>query len=327
MHQAQHHTLYARRLVLPALLLLAMLACEPDDDTPPYVVSAYPSSGATGVPTNSQIRVTFSEAMDTASVEAAFGIVPAADGSLQWAGDSLLYWKPAQLLAIQMQYTFSVETTAVSRSGLHLTSRLSVSFTTGEDTATLVTVYMLGRSVMAGWFGHWGESPHSQDRFTLEYHEVQAPPDIAASARAIVDSLTLCDQPVLFFKLCFVDFVGGDSSAAEENLDRNLRSVDSVYAAARQRSLKMIAGNALPQVADATDQWLVWNHRQYNQGLLDLAAQHPDSLAIFGLYSVLADSNGNLRPGYASGPDDSHPNEAGYTALDSAFFPLLEEHY
>jgi len=100
-----------------------------------------------------------------------------------------------------------------------------------------------------------------------------------------------------------------------------------LLAAASRHGLKMIVGNAVPQVANATDRWLVWNHRQYNQRLLDLAAQHPDTLLVFDLYSVLADTAGNLKSEYATGPDDSHPNEAGYTALDSAFFPFLEAHY
>jgi hypothetical protein len=265
--------------------------------------------------------------MDTAAVEAAFGVAPVTAGSFEWASDTVVYWKPAQLLAKQTEYTFSVETTATNRSGIHMSMRLSVSFNTGADTAAPAMVYMLGRSVMAGWFSHWGGSPYTRDRFTLEYHEVQSPPDIVAGAQAIIDSLLLCDQPVLFFKLCFVDFVGGDSVSAQENLDRNAGYVDSVYAAATRRGLKMIAGNALPQVANATDQWLVWNHRQYNQRLLALAALHPDTLRVFDLYSVLAGSSGNLRSEYATGSDDSHPNEAGYTALDSAFFPFLEQHY
>jgi len=42
---------------------------------------------------------------------------------------------------------------------------------------------------------------------------------------------------------------------------------------------------------------------------------------------VLADSAGNLKSGSATSADDSQPNEAGYTALDSAFFPFLEQHY
>jgi hypothetical protein len=318
--------LYARRLIVPALLLV-LFVCTQADNTPPGVVSTYPAGGATGVPINTQIRVTFSEAMDTASVEAAFDIAPATAGSFQWASDSVGYWKPAQLLAVQTQYTFSVETSAVSRSGLHLASQLSVSFSTGVDTAPSAMVYMLGRSVMAGWFTHWGGSPYTHDRFSLEYHAVDSPPGIVTSAQATIDSLVLCDQPVLFFKLSFHDFVGRDSLTAQQNLDRNVGYVDSVYAAATRRGLKVIAGNALPQVANATDQWLVWNHRQYNQRLLDLAAQHPDALVVFDLYSVLADSAGNLKSGYATSGDDSHPNDAGYTALDSAFFPFLEAHY
>jgi hypothetical protein len=318
--------LYARRLIVPALLLV-LFANTQADNTPPGVVSTYPAGGAIGVPTNAQVRVTFSEAMDAASVEAAFAVTPATDGSFEWVSDSLVYWKPDALLAIQTSYTFAVDTTAADVAGNRLQPTGPFQFNTGDTAALPAMVYMLGRSVMAGWFTHWGGSPYSWGRFTLEYHAVQSPPDIVASARAIIDSLTLCDQPVLFFKLCFEDFVGGDSFAAQENLDRNVGYVDSVYAAATRRGLQMIVGNALPQVANATDQWLVWNHRQYNQRLLDLAAQHPVTLRAFDLYSVLADSAGNLNSAYATGAGDSHPNGAGYTALDSAFFPFLEQHY
>jgi hypothetical protein len=317
----------ARRLTIPALLLLCLFACKPVDDTQPVVVSTHPASGAFGVATNTQIRIAFSEAMDAASVQAAFSIAPVTAGRFDWASDSMMYWKPDTLLTVQTSYTFNVDTNATDVAGNRLQPAGPFQFNTGDTTAPAAMVYMLGRSVVGGWFSHWGADPYTWGRFTFEYHEVQSPPEIVASAQAIVDSLTLCDQPVLFFKLCFVDFVGGDSASAQENLDRNVNYVDSVYAAANRRGLKMIAGNALPQVANATDQWLVWNHRQYNQKLLGLATQHPGLLEVFDMYSVLADSAGNLHSGYAAGTDDSHPNDAGYTALDSVFFPFLEQHY
>lgn len=317
-----------RRLILPALLLLGLFACKPADNTQPSVVSTYPVNSATEVPTNTQIRVTFSEAMDTASAEAAFHVAPPVTGAFEWAGDNaIMYWKPDTALSVQALYAFSLDTTATDVAGNRLPSVGPFQFNTVDTTPPPAMVYMLGRSVMNGWFTHWGGSPHTHGRFTLEYHAVQPPPGIVASAQAIVDSLVLCDAPVLFFKLSFEDFVGGDSLTAQQSLDRNVRYVDSVFAAARGRGLKMIAGNALPKVADSTDQWLVWNHLQYNQRLLALAAQHPDTLRVFDLYSVLADSSGNLKSGYATSPDDSHPNDAGYTALDSAFFPFLEQHY
>ena len=319
--------LNARRLVLPALLVLAAFACKPVDNTSPAVVSTHPANGATGVATNTQIRVAFSEAMDAASVQAAFSLAPVTAGRFDWASDSMMYWKPDTELARQTSYTYVIDKTATDVAGNQLEPNGPFQFFTGDTAAPGAMVYMLGRSVMDGWFSHWGGSPHTYDRFTLEYHEVQSPLDIGASAQAIIDSLTLCDQPVLFFKLCFEDFDKGDSAAAQENLDRNVGYVDSVYAAATGRGLKMIAGNALPQVVNATDQWLVWNHHQYNQRLLDLAAQHSGTLEVFNMYSVLADSAGNLNPAYATSGDDSHPNEAGYTALDSAFFPFLEQYY
>ncbi len=307
--------------------LLLVFACRQADTTRPDIVAAYPTNGATGVPTNTQIRIAFSEAMDTASVEAAFSITPVTAGEFDWFSDSLFYWKPDTLLAVQTAYTFVVDTTAVDVAGNRLEPAGPFQFNTGDTSAPPAMVYMLGRSVMAGWFSHWGADPFINGRFTLEYHVVQSPPEIVASVQAIIDSLLLCDQPIIFFKLCFVDFVGGDSLSAQENLDRNVNYVDSVYAAASNRGLKMIAGNALPQVASATDEWLVWNHRAYNQKLLTLASQHPGTLQVFDMYSVLADSAGNLDPAYATNSGDSHPNEAGYAALDAAFFPFLEQHY
>jgi hypothetical protein len=324
--QALSRKLHARGAILLGALL-SLLACEQADNTRPGIVSTYPANGASGVPTNSQVRIAFSEAMDTASVEAAFSITPATAGEFEWFSDSLVYWKPDTPLAVQTSYTFAVDTNATDVAGNRLEPSGPFQFNTGDTSAPPAMVYMLGRSVMAAWFSHWGGDPYTLGRFTLEYHAVQPPPDIVASAQAIIDSLVLCDQPILFFKLCFLDFVGGDSLSAQQNLDRNVNYVDSVYAAASNRGLKMIAGNALPQVASATDSWLVWNHRQYNQKLLTLAAQHPGVLEVFDLYSVLADSAGNLNPAYATSSGDSLPNDAGYTALDSAFFPFLETHY
>jgi hypothetical protein len=290
------------------------------------VLSIYPTNGATGVPIGTTIRVTFSEAMDTASGRAAFSLTPQVSGIIFWRGKHM-YWQPTQMQARQTSYTFAVDTTAMSVGGHRLEYYPPVTFTTGDTDAVGVSIIMMGRSVMGGWFSHWGGSPFLQGRFSLRYHEVQPPPDIVASAYTFLDTVVFIQLPVIFFKLCFVDFVGGDSASAQENLDRNFNYVDSVYAEASRRGLKVTAGNALPQVANATDRWLVWNHRQYNQRLVALAGQHPDSLAVFDMYSVLSDANGNLEPAYATGPDDSHPNDAGYAALDSTFFPFLEQHY
>lgn len=307
--------------------LCAVTACRKADNDPPTVLSTYPADGATDVQTNVFIRVTFSEPMIHAAASAAFSVT-GATGTFSWSGNTM-YWQPDQYLLPQTPYSYSIDTTACDVDGNRLDLARTVSFTTGDDTAAAVYFVMFGRSVMSGWFSHWLSDPYTRGRFTFGYNEVPSPPDIADAVCAEMDSWVYVPEhrPVVFFKLCFVDFVGGDSASAQENLDRNFGYVEQVFDKACSLQLRMIVGNALPQLANATDQWLVWNHRQYNQRLVAFAGQHPDSLAVFDMYVVLSDANGNLKPAYATGPDDSYPNDAGYTALDATFFPFLEQHY
>src|SRR5207244_13531452 len=56
------------------------------DITPPSVTDVRPVGADTN--TTPWIRITFTEAMDRASVEQAFAISPAFDGSFQWSADS-----------------------------------------------------------------------------------------------------------------------------------------------------------------------------------------------------------------------------------------------
>jgi hypothetical protein len=313
--------LLAAGLVAGALLL----ACSPPDAVAPRVVATYPAPGDTSVPVNARIQVAFSEPMDQASAESALSLGVA--GVFSWAGDSILHFLPATELTPRTAYTLVIGAGARDLAGNRLDSARSVTFTTGDSTDRTVMLYMLGRSVMAGWFSHWGSDPYVSGRFLLEYHQVQPPPEIVASVQSIVDSLSSCDNPAVFFKFCFVDFVGGDSVSAQTNLDTNLACIQRVYdAVVAGRSLDLVIGNALPQVASATDPWLVWNHRQYNRRVADFAAAHP-RVAVFNMYAVLADADGNLLPGYATSSDDSHPNNAGYVALDAAFFPFIEQHF
>ena len=214
--------LHSRRLILNVLLtVLALFSCWVGDARLPSVASTYPANGATGVPINTQIRVAFYQQMDTASVEAAFHIAPAITGKFDWADKEEMYWKPDSLLSVQTAYTFSVDRTATDVRGNRLEPNGPFQFNTVDTTPPPAMVYMLGRSVMAGWFSHWGGSPYAHGRFTLEYHAVQPPPDIVTSAQAIVDSLTLCDQPVLFFKLSFAGITRVSFTTSKSEATRN----------------------------------------------------------------------------------------------------------
>jgi hypothetical protein len=62
------------------------------------VVELSPENGGGQVPITSPIRVTFSQDMDTASVEERFSVEPQVPGDVTWAGRTLAF-KPHSALA------------------------------------------------------------------------------------------------------------------------------------------------------------------------------------------------------------------------------------
>jgi hypothetical protein len=321
-----------RNPLLFALLLL--LACRPPDTTPPEVRSSVPPDSAPDVVLNSAILVNFSEAMDQSATALAFSIDPTVTGAVTWRDGYILVFTPAALLDSGTTYTATISTAAQDLAGNALTAPYQFSFTTGNR-VSFGRVYLQGRSVLEGWFNHWGwdgddNHPVVQGRFTLFHRYVESPDDsglnMVASVRANVAAIPPDSSPAVFFKLCFADFAGSDSLTAQANLERNRAIIDSVCEIVVTRhGYPLIVGNALPVTLSQSDYWLVWNHIRYNAFLDTLAAAHPGQVFIFDMYSVLADGNTHaIRPDYATGGDDPHPSAAGYTALDTPFFALLE---
>lgn len=200
----------------------------------------------------------------------------------------------------------------------------------GADLHGAETLHMCGRSVLGGWFEHWGwdYDPENPVRFGpryLVYHEMYVPPEIVDSARDAASEAAE-GGGAMFFKLCFDDFAGGDEYSAHENLDANQEIIREVVEdAVEDKGLTLILGNALPKVREYTDEWLVWNHREYNRFLQELAGGYDGSVIILDLYGTLAAPGGWLRPEYADGPYDPHLNAAAYGALDEELRRVLGE--
>jgi len=189
-------------------------------------------------------------------------------------------------------------------------------------------VFMMGRSVMNGWLRTWSpEDPYKpikKNNFTFIYKELSTPPDIVSSVRDYLKDAD--DNTNIFFKLCFEDFTGGSSEEAKTNRERNQQYIEEVYdEVVGKKHLKLIIGNALPQVENATDEFIVDNHKSYNKWLTDFAKEHKDEVYIFDQYEILAGSDGSLKQEFEASSDDSHPNEDGYEAMDATFFNLLQE--
>lgn len=185
-------------------------------------------------------------------------------------------------------------------------------------------VLMMGRSVMRGWFDHWGAggaTNASLGDHGFTYLEVPGPPEIGSAGAAAVERLP--EGSVVFFKLCFVDFQAWSDADAQTCARTNLGYIETVHEACADRGLTLIVGNALPQVAGATTPALVKAHRAYNEGLERLEAES-DDLLVLDMYGVLADESGALKPSYAASAEDSHLSEAAYDALDDRYLEILE---
>jgi len=200
----------------------------------------------------------------------------------------------------------------------------------GDLEAGARAVHMCGRSVLGGWFEHWGwdwdyENPVRLDGYSLYYHEMDVPPEIIYSAAEVADGLGRQGGGVMFFKLCFDDFEGGDQSSAGDNLENNKEIIrEVVRAAVEDNGLTLILGNALPVVREYFDRWMLWNQQEYNAFIAGLSREYGDRVLVLDLYGTLASPEGWLRPEYAADPYDSHLNAAAYSALDPVLRDALD---
>jgi Tol biopolymer transport system component len=104
--ERRFHPAIALGLVVAALAVtvIAVLASRAGV----RIVDASPAGVIGGVPITAPIRLTFSQAVDAASVEARFRIEPVVAGRLVWEGREATFW-PHSALAPDTSYTVTVE--------------------------------------------------------------------------------------------------------------------------------------------------------------------------------------------------------------------------
>ncbi|HEX8919432.1 MAG TPA: Ig-like domain-containing protein, partial [Chloroflexota bacterium] len=130
------HTISHR--ALRTAFSLAILASTALAGTAPVLSAAAPSTNVLGwlpgvgsnVPLGASLSVTFNRAMNRASVEAAWHLVPTARGAFSWSG-STLNFRPAPALRPMSSYHLSIGGTARSADGIAV-APFTVTFSTGD---------------------------------------------------------------------------------------------------------------------------------------------------------------------------------------------------
>lgn len=133
------------------------------DIIPPTVSKTLPANNATDILTTSSISITFSEAMDKASVEGAITIVPEVAGlSFKWNDDNVVTIAGNALISATA-YTVTIGTGAMDVKGNALTAEEIVTFTTTSNTLQVYDDFAIEDGVLtnsngssgAGWNGSW----------------------------------------------------------------------------------------------------------------------------------------------------------------------------
>ncbi len=97
----------------------------------PFIVSTFPSNGEKGVSPNTNISLTFSEKMDTTSVEKFLAIQPEMPLTLKWEGNTFIL-NPSNNLEYGKEYIITIAKNAKSSHNISLGNEYTLSFSTEE---------------------------------------------------------------------------------------------------------------------------------------------------------------------------------------------------
>jgi hypothetical protein len=149
-----------------SLVLLSLIACKSFggggttmppgiQPNPPTVISCTPPNGSTGIPLNEVVSVTFSEAMNLATLNTSTFLVtsgPAATavlGEVVCTNARAVFWPTAHLASSSL-LTATITTGAKSAAGVPLITNHSWTFTTGSATSVQLSARSPGRALQPG---------------------------------------------------------------------------------------------------------------------------------------------------------------------------------
>lgn len=119
---------------IPATSYKAFVSQAQFQTLQPVVTAVSPAHDATGVSVASTLSVTFSQAMNTNSVQSAFSTIPTTMGTYSWTlGNTVMTYTPLSNMAGSTLYTARVESSAMDTNGLAMQGAFESRFTTGAS--------------------------------------------------------------------------------------------------------------------------------------------------------------------------------------------------
>ncbi len=138
----RHHINRFDLIVLAVLLTLGLstgLILLRGDQVGVQASELWPAPDSTDASTRTEIRLTFSEAMDKSSVERHLEVIPAHHGTFSWRGKTLI-WRPSRALASDTRYVVTLASGARSAQDRILKNDLTWTFETGHPRVVYMNV-------------------------------------------------------------------------------------------------------------------------------------------------------------------------------------------
>ena len=117
----------------------------------PSVVSTDPVNGSTNIPPNTNISITFNQAMNVSYTQTAISSSPAITGTYSWNPDkTTIKWNPDKYLNFSTKYTITIATSAKSKLGINLPNAYVFSFNTSSPPLDIYPPYVVSTSPTNG---------------------------------------------------------------------------------------------------------------------------------------------------------------------------------
>lgn len=117
----------------------------------PSVVFMDPANGSMGIPPNTNISITFNQAMNESFTQTAISSSPTITGSFSWyPGEATVKWDPDGVLKFGTKYIVTITTNAKSKLGINLPNAYVFSFNTSQPAPDIYPPYVVSTSPANG---------------------------------------------------------------------------------------------------------------------------------------------------------------------------------
>lgn len=129
---------------------------------------------------------------------------------------------------------------------------------------------------------------------TFEYHKIESAEQSTEKIKEIVASKEEGKINIVLWLLSPHDFEGTSQETAESNLEKNKALVEEILTLTLENDYLLLAGSGIPRPPETTDEFLILNHNEYLDFLIEKSKSNENKMFPFSFMMIFVDDNGLL---------------------------------